>query len=154
MILDNNLLFDTLSTVWATTRPSTNVIDLANARDIGTGDAEQATPKVMVLVTTAFVASESGTLQVQCQGSTDNSNWSTYAESPAIAEAALTAGTRLLDIDWPRPGPGMALPRYLRLNYVVGASGFSAGALTAALVLGRQDAPPLGAYPSGVVVNN
>lgn len=153
MILDGNLLLDTAAAITSTAN-STNVIDLGIARDMGIGDADQITPKVMCLVNTAFTTTNSATLTVTFQGSTDNSTWDSYVSSPAYAAAALVAGARLLDIDLPRPAAGKSMPRYLRLNYAVGTGVFSAGAVTAAIVLGRQDTPPLGAYPSGFTVSN
>jgi hypothetical protein len=71
----------------------------------------------------------------------------------------LVQGARLLDIDMPRPAAGDALPRYLRLSYTVGTGVFSAGNVTAAIVLGRPDqivsaAGYQSGYPSGFTVNN
>jgi len=102
-------------------------------------------------VTTAFTTTNSGTLQVAFQGSTDNSTWDTYTLSSAYAAAALTAGARLHDIDVPRPGAGQAAPRYIRLNYVVGTGVFSAGALTAAVLGDRQENIT---YAPGTTVTN
>lgn len=153
MILDGNLLLDTAAAITSTAN-STNVIDLGVARDMGIGDGDQLTPKVMCLVNTAFTTTNSATLQVSFQGSTDNTTWDTYVSSPAYAAAALVAGARLLDIDLPRPAAGKSMPRYLRLEYTVGTGVFSTGAVTAGIVLGRQDEPPLGAYPSGFTVAN
>lgn len=158
MILDGNLLLDTASAITSSS-VSANVIDLANFRDLGVQGGESTPPKVMCLVTTAFTTTNAATLTVNVQGSTDSATWSTYASSPATAAAALVAGARLFDIDLPRPAAGDALPRYLRLSYTVGTGVFSAGAVTSALVLDRQDAPvgpggqPSG-YPSGFTVNN
>jgi hypothetical protein len=149
MLLDQNLLLDTAHALTATAA-STNVVDLVNARDIAVGKAHGATPTLMVLVTTTFSTTNSGTLTVQFQGSTDNSTFTTYAESRAYTAGELVAGNRLFDDDIPRPSGGAATPRYLRLNYVV-ANAFTAGAVTAAIVLGRDD---LIAYPPGVAVVN
>ncbi len=152
MIIDGLLLFDSAALV-TSTAVSTNIVDLVNARDIGVGD--DPAMKIMVLVTTAITTTNSATLTVSAQGSTDNSTWSTYASSPAYAAATLVAGTRLFDIDWPRPAAGLATPRYLRLNYTVGTGIFSAGAVTAALVLDRDDrVNAAGAYPPGIRIAN
>lgn len=142
MLLDSQLQFDPTATAITTTVVSTNIIDLTNARDMGIGD--NPTLKVLALVDTTFTTTNSATLQVQFQGSTDSSSWSTYVEGPALAAAALVAGRRLLDIDVPRPPSGVSLPRYLRLNYVVGTGVFSAGKLGSWLVIGRDD---IVAYP-------
>ena len=56
----------------------------------------------------------------------------------------------VLDGDVPRPSGGAAIPRYLRFNYVV-ANAFTAGAVTAGIILGRDDLP---AYPAGIAVAN
>lgn len=156
MILDGLLLFDTAALV-NTVRASTNVIDLLNARDIGVGD--NPAMKVMVVVTTSFTTTNSATLMIQAQGSTDNTTYTTYAESRAYAAADLVAGNPLGNIDWPVIGPADPLPRYLRLNYVtgpnVGTSAFGtgtvSGAITAALVLDRQN---FRAYPPGLAISN
>jgi hypothetical protein len=158
MIIDGNLLLDTAAAI-TSSGVSTNVIDLGVARDMGIGDADQITPKVMCLVNTAFTTTNSATLTVNFQGSTDNTTWDTYLSSPAYAAAALGQGARLLDVDVPRPAAGKALPRYLRLSYTVGTGVFSAGAVTAAIVLGRADqivssAGYQSGYPSGFSVNN
>lgn len=152
MILDSQLLFDSASTIsGATGGASQNVIDLVNKRDMGVGDAAGATPKIMCLVSTAFLTTNAATLNVQAQGSTDNVTYTTYAESGAVAVAALTAGQYILAIDWPRPNPGAKLPRYLRLNYAIATGSFTQGAVTSALVLGRDD---IVNYPPGTVVSN
>lgn len=158
MILDGNLLLDTASAITSSAN-SANVIDLATFRDLGVEGGVETPPKLLCLVTTAFTTTNSATLQVGVQGSTDSNTWTTYASSPATAAAALVAGARLFDIDLPRPPAGAAMPRYLRLAYTVGTGVFSAGNVTSALVLGRQDQPvgPSGnasGYPSGFTVAN
>lgn len=131
MLIDNSLLLDTAHALTATA-VSTNVVDLGVKRDLGIGPNNVA-PRIMCLVTTALTSTNSATLTVQAQGSTDNSTFTTYAESRAYTAGELIAGNRLLDIDLPRPSGGAANPRYLRLNYVVGTGVFSAGAVTAAI---------------------
>lgn len=135
MLLDTQLEFDPIGTAITTTVRSVNIIDLVNNRDMGVG-----TPlAILVSVSTTFTSTNAATLQVQAQGSTDGSTWSVYIESRAYAAAALVAGRYLLATDWPRPGPGDSLPRYLSLNYVVGTGIFAAGAVGAYLLLGRDD---------------
>ncbi len=126
-----------------TTAVSTNVIDLGAPRDIGPGEFPL---QIQCYVTTGFAGGTS--LQVQAQGSVDNSTWTTYVESAAIVTAALTAGAKLLAISWPHRGPGAALPRYIRLNYVVVGT-MTAGAVTSDLVLTRRDATT---YPTSLTV--
>jgi hypothetical protein len=123
------------------------VVDLGNARDIAPGEPIRG----FVAVVTDLLSAGATTLQVQVQGSTDNSTFSTYWESEAIAKASVTAAGSRIDFEMPRPTPGRALPRYLRLNYVVAVSNFTAGTITAGLVLGRDD---LQSYPPGITVSN
>lgn len=154
------------------TQNSSNVIDLhmagipvlANlqgARDIGVGDSPAL--KMLIQVTTAITGGTS--LQVALQGATDNgsgapSTFNSWWTSPVYAEATLTAGTRLYDMDMPRPPAGIAVPRFLRLSYVsVGTH--SAGALGGWIVLDRMDQmyqstsnAVLGGYPAGITVIN
>lgn len=152
MILDGLLLFDTAAAL-NTGRASTNVIDLLNARDIGIGD--DPAMKIAAYVTSSFTSTNAATVTIQAQGSTDNSAWTTYAESRDFAIAELQSGYGLGNIDWPTVPRGAAMPRYLRLNYVIGTgavgSGTVAGAITAMLVLDRQNAPT---YPPGIRINN
>lgn len=148
-IMDGLLLFSSAQNLTTGTIASTNVIDLLNARDMGIGDDPAL--KVMCYVTTAFASTDSGTLTVQAQGSTDNSTFTTYAESRAYSAADLLINNKLFPIDWPHRGPGDAFPRYLRLAYVMGALHFTPGAVTAALVLDRQDASQ---YPAGINISN
>lgn len=148
MIIDNLMLFSSAQDLTTGTIASTNVLDLLNARDMGIGDDPAL--KLAIFVTTAFVSTDSATLTISAQGSTDNSTFSTYASSRAYSAADLTAGAKLLPIDWPHRSVD-AMPRYLRLSYVMGSLHFTPGAVTAALVLDRQDAP---AYPAGVNISN
>jgi len=77
---------------------------------------------------------------------------------PVVAEASLIIGARLLDDDMPRPIPGQALPRFLRLQYVTVGT-HTAGAVIGTMVLDRHDLPEqanavLGGYPPGIVIAN
>jgi hypothetical protein len=133
------------------TQTSTNVLDLLNARDLGIGD--DSSLKILYEVTTAFTGGTS--LQIVIQGAPDNGSgspgsYTTYASGPVIAEANLTVGARLCDIDLPRKAQGAALPRFLRAQYVtVGTHG--AGAIFGSIVLDRQDDVY---YPPGIVIAN
>lgn len=149
MIIDGLLLFSTAQNLTTGTIASTNVIDLNNARDMGIADDPAL--KLAIFVTTAFSSTDSGTLTIQAQGSTDNSTFTVYAESRAYSAADLAVGNKLFPIDWPHRGPGDALPRYIRLAYVMGSLHFTPGAVTAMLVLDRQDATQ---YPAGLTVSN
>ncbi len=148
MIIDGALLLDTAAAVTAATgtQASTNVIDLLNARDMGIGDDPSL--KLLVQVSTAFAGGTS--LIAALQGSTDNSTYTTMLVSPTVLTAALTVGARVLDADVPRPAPGQAMPRYLRMLYTTSGT-FTLSGITAAILLDRQDAP---AYPPGIAISN
>lgn len=151
MILDGLLLFDYDAAITAG-GPSVNTLDLLNARDISIGYPIQ----VLVQPTQTFTAGGGATLQVQFQGSPDNSAWTTYVETLPITLANLTAGGsplgRALGITVPRLPLGVSsLHRYLRLNYVVATGPMTAGRVTSGLLLDRQDNI---AYPAGITINN
>jgi hypothetical protein len=132
------------------------------ARDLGIGDDPSL--KLMVLVTVGFTAGTS--LQVNLQGAPDNGSGApgafTIMESgPVVAVANLIAGVRLMDLDYPRPAPGQAVPRFLQLGYI------SVGTFTGGLqrvqgfvVIDRVDQinQATGAfgsgYPAGITVAN
>jgi Bbp16-like protein len=157
MIIDGALQFTgtpgavNVDTPTTGTQQSTNVIDLVNARDMGIGDDPAL--KLLCVVRAAFTAGTS--IQVQFQGAPDAGGgtpgtYTTYAESAAVLEADAIAGRYLLPMDIPRPPPGVAMPRFYRLQYVT-AGTHSTGTIYAALVLDRQDNP---AYPAGITVPN
>lgn len=133
------------------TQTSTNIIDLANTRDLGVGDDPSI--EILVQVQTAFASGTS--LQVALQGAPDNGSgspgtYTTYIAGPVVPEAALVVGARLLDATLPRSAPGVAKPRFLRLSYITVGT-HSAGAIHGALVLDRQDDVY---YPPGIVIAN
>ena len=157
MLLDNNLIFDSNAAI-TTTRDSTNIIDLVNARDIGDGEELE----VLVQVGTTALASTATTTTIQAKimVSTDNSTYTTAALSDAVQIGLTTTGSHILNIHMPIrrlysevAGTGNdAYPRYIKLNYVASAT-LSAGTLTAALIGARQTNPAAG-YPSGFTVAN
>ncbi len=180
MIIDNYLCFDppgsprNLAQVIGN-YTSTNIIDLhmagipvlsnnQGARDIGIGDDPAL--KLIVQVITAFTSGGAGTLVVNLQGATDNGSgganaFSTWWGSPTYALATLSAGGRLFDMDMPRPPDGIAIPRFLQLQYVIGGATMTAGTVFSAIVLDRQDQyytstnnAVLGGYPAGINVAN
>jgi hypothetical protein len=129
------------------------------ARDMGIGDDPSL--KLMVEVTTAFTGGTS--LGVNFQGAPDNGSGSpgsftTYVTGPVVTTANLIVGARVLEIDVPRPPPGIPFPRFLQLQYANTGS-FTAGKLRGDIVLDRHDQPlqsnaTLGGYPPGVVIAN
>jgi hypothetical protein len=182
MILDSFLLFTGGSTSpgnsdGATDSPTTgtqessNVIDLGvvsgipsyanggGARDIGTGDDPSL--KLLVQVTTAFAGGTS--LQIQLSGAPDDGtgapgSYSVMYIGPAVLEAALLVGARLADIDVPRPIPGQALPRFLRLDYVTVGT-HNAGKVEGTIVIDRIDqvvgtTGAISGYRAGINVAN
>lgn len=148
MILDGALLFNsaTLITAASGTEASTNVIDLLNARDMGVGDDPSL--ELLVQVVTDFAGGTS--LSAALQGSTDNVTYTTMWSSAVTVTASLVAGARLLQGTVPRPVQGQAIPRYLRILWTTSGT-FTLGAITAAIVLDRQDQI---AYPPGIYINN
>ena len=178
MILDNFLAFDTnVSLAIAVgTQVSTNVIDLGitsgiptsanggGARDIGIGD--DPAMKLLVQVITTFTSGGGGTLAVTLQGAVVNGSgapaaFSSWYTSPVFALATLVAGSRLMDMDMPRPPDGIAVPRFLRLSYAVATATMTAGNVSSFIVLDRDDQmynstnnAIMGGYPAGITVAN
>jgi hypothetical protein len=141
------------------TQQSTNVLDLLNARDLGIGDDPSL--ELLIQIMTSFAGGTS--LQVQLQGAPDNGSGSpgtyvTMLDSGAIAEASLVAGRYILATTVPRtllptptgPSAAMALPRFLRLQYITVGT-HTAGALAGFIVLDREDQV---SYPPGIVIAN
>ena len=179
MILDAFQMFDLPSAPRdlaqvAGTYASTNVLDYGitsgipssanggGARDMGIGDNPAL--KLFVQISTAFAGGTS--LQVALQGAIDDgagapSTFTTWYSSPVYALAGLTpAGLRLLNIDFPRPPAGVAVPRFMRLAYIILGT-MTAGQVVAGVVLDRDDqmyagtnSGVLGGYQAGINVAN
>lgn len=147
MIIDGLLLFSSAQNLTTGTEASTNIIDLGNARDMGPGELPL---RVAAQVITAFATTDTATLRIDLQGSTDNVTYNTYASSRTYTAGELTAGARLAPMDWPNVAVG-DLPRYIRLAYQSGALHWTPGSVTAMLVLDRQD---WRAYPAGINISN
>lgn len=147
--------FLSLATVTATT--GSTVINMGVAQDLGIGDGE-AIPKIAVYIGTGITSASTGMrLNFQIQGSTDSTNWTTYAESGALATSSFTTGAYVLPLDLPKRPFGVALPQYYRMNMALTGTGsaetISAGTIIGGLVLQRSDnADTLGLYPSGFSV--
>jgi len=132
------------------------------ARDMGIGDDPAL--KLLVQLTTAFAGGTS--LQVTLKGAVDDGTgnpaaFSDWWTSPVYALAGLTpAGVRLLDMDFPRPPAGVAVPRFVKLTYDI-IGDMTAGTVYAGVVLDRMDQmyngtsnAVMGGYPPGLSVPN
>ncbi len=134
------------------------------ARDMGIGDDPAL--KLLVQVGTAFVSAGGGTLQITLQGAIDDgsgnpSTFTSWWASPLYTIAQCVAGARLLNIDFPRPPQGVAVPRFVRLLYGVATATITAGTLVAGVVIDRDDQmyqstnnAILGGYQAGINVAN
>src|SRR4029077_7335109 len=72
-----------------------------------------------------------------------------YIQTNAIPLASILASSRLFAFDFPRRGEGLALPRFINLNYVVGGAGFTGLTITSHINLGETSAQnTLGQYAS------
>lgn len=145
MIFDNNLMFSDAQAVTATAA-STNTIDLGATgrvlgdtngvkRDVGKGEDV----KLLVQVVEAFdSAANDGTLKIDLElDSTETFTPDTSITLGTFTEAQLVAGFQTPFDDLPK---GTDL-RYARLKYTVGGSGnFTAGKITAGIVMGIQTA--------------
>lgn len=173
---DNALLFVAGTTGAIGTQPSTNTIDLGitsgipssasggGARDIGIGDSPAM--KLLVQVIATVTSGGAATLQIALQGAIDNAAgapaaFSSWWASPAYALATLNAGSRLYDMDMPRPPDGIAIPRFLRMAYTIATAALTGGSISSFIVLDRQDIPYqgtdnsiMGGYPAGINIAN
>ena len=122
--------------------------------DLGIGDGE-AMPKVFCILTNTPAVTGTVSLNVQFQGSTDSTNWTTYVETGTITSASFPSGSAfsLAKFDWPlRRFSTDALPRYVSLNYAVtGGGNFTAGSASAWITLQREDWSAK-AYPNNYTV--
>jgi len=166
MILDNNLVFSNgQASNFTTSTPATTVIDLSGGtnfafgnasvfgEDLGIGDGV-AIPRIEVFTGTAMTTATSAKLNIQFQGSTDSTNWTTYIETGVLPAAEVAkVNNPIAKMMWPHRQVAAALPRYVRLNYDLSASTgtFSTGTISAYVMLQRDDWP-LGLYPSNFVV--
>jgi len=151
------------------TTTSTNILDIGlsglplssaggGARDLGVGDKPAL--KILVEVTTAGAGTS---IAVNLQGAPDNGSgapgsFTTYISGPVVTAANAIAGSRLLEVDVPRPPAGVVLPRFLQLQYVA-VGNMSAGVMKGWIVIDRFDQPGsqsglLSGYPPGVTIAN
>jgi hypothetical protein len=109
-----------------------------------------------------------GNFTVSLQGSPDNGSGApggfvTYYTTPnyTILGGTLVAGSRLMDMDVPRPPQGLPEPRFLQLAFTNSGSAFATATVVGAIVIDRHDQvynatnnAILGGYAPGVVVAN
>lgn len=150
MLMDQHATFAEAEAIGGSTgrRIIGDVIDLENARDIGSSDNIW----LVVMVTTAFTSGGSGTLQLefvsdaQAALATDGSA-TEHITSATFALAGLTAGTVLIRQALPLEASGAPYERYVGLLGNVGTAAMTAGALTAFLT---QNPPSVRLYPNNV----
>lgn len=170
MLFDSTLLFyhagsgtqltsgEYVNLATITASSASSVINLGNARDLGIGNGPD-TPMVALAIGTAITsACQSTLINVQFQGSTNSTLWTTYAESGAASTASYAAGAQPLPINVPRRPTGVGLPLYYRVNLAVTgnalAETISTGTIVGGIVLARSDSPDtLGQYPAGFTVS-
>jgi hypothetical protein len=131
MILDKQNLFSDDQAITATAS-STDVIDLGDP-SIGKGDIKEV--EILVQVTADFdSAADDGTLVVALRTGATASPTTVLVQTAAIAEADLVAGYQFSLATVP-----VNTLQYIDLNFTVAGSGdFTAGTITAGLVLDRQ----------------
>src|SRR5215472_10877837 len=129
-------------------------------RDLGIGDD----PALKILIQPVGTGWTGGTsLTVALQASPDNGSgipagFVTYYTSPSVTTANLNLGQRLMDMDFPRPPPAIAEPRFVQLAYTQGGTFTgTTNFLIGTLVLDRADQvynatnnAIWGGYPAGV----
>lgn len=164
---DQTLLLSSAQAI-TSTAVSTNIYDVTGAgsgnapaliwgtstvfgADIGVGDGV-AVPYLYMSIPTTFTTSSSATLQVQVQAAIDNGSnspgsYTTIVETDAFAVTPLVAGKVLL-LPIPPITLGESLPRFYRINYVVGTGTFTAGAVTSVILLNPPSKLENTLYPS------
>jgi len=168
MFLDNSLQLSNAQAI-TSTAAATNTYDITGAgvgnapamtfgnattygNDIGQGDGAAAPIYAIVFFTTPFVSGGGATLQVQIESAPDNGSnspgtYSVISQTAALSVAQLNSGRPLL-LPIPPRTLSEALPRFYTLNYVVGTSTFSAGAITAWFGINPMT------LPFGIYANN
>lgn len=131
------------------------------ARDMGIGDDPSL--KLLVQITTTFTGGTN--LIVTLKGAIDDGTgnpaaFSSWWSSPTYLLATMNAGSRLMDMDFPRPPDGVAIPRFSKLSYITTGT-FTAGNISSFVVIDRMDQPysstdnsVLGGYQAGINVAN
>ena len=142
------MMYDKLNTFGTdqavtTTAPSTDIVDLGAARDLGNGEPLELV--VLVTETVAAAGAATVTFTLETDDTAGFSSAFVLASSGAMAKAALTAGTEVLRVKVP-----LDAERFLRTNYTVATGPLTAGKFTAFLAHDRQASR---AYASGFTVS-
>ena len=125
--------------------------------DIGAGDGI-AIPVLYWNVGTAFVSAGGATLQIGIQAAPDNGsgsagNYQIITETAPMSAATLVANANG-QFQIPPVGAnwvGEAMPRFYQVEFTVATSTFSAGTMSANIVLNPQTAQKIQKYPSNYV---
>jgi|WetSurMetagenome_2_1015567.scaffolds.fasta_scaffold00850_7 hypothetical protein len=166
MIMDAQLAFSSAQAITTASAASSNITayDLSGGNtniggasgyrfgaDLGVSEGFNKA-KIVVSFPVAFTTTNSATLNIQFQGSTDSSTWTTYIESGAIAAASLTQGAAWV-FDWPRKALGAAMPKYVRMYYTLGTGQMTTGTINANVVLNADGWVGIAdQYPANYVV--
>ena len=125
--------------------------------DIGAGDGF-VPPTLYWNVSTAFVSAASATLQIGIQAAPDNGSGSSGTYQIITETAPLTPAQLALNANGQFQIPpvganwvGEALPRFYQVEFTVATSTFSAGNITANLVLNPSQPTKLQNYPGNYV---
>ena len=123
-ILDRQLVLSDEQALTTATAASTNVIDtgVADSNQGGSGHAW-----FVCEVSTAFTSGGAGTMKIALEDSaTAGGTYATLLESEVLGSAALTAGTKLMQVSLPAEHK-----RALRVLYTVAGATMTAGKVNA-----------------------
>ena len=125
--------------------------------DIGAGDGF-AIPQLYWSVNTGFVSAGGATLQIGIQAAPDNGSGSAGAYQLIVETAAMSSATLVANANGQFQIPpvganwvGEAMPRFYQVEFTVATSTFSAGNITANLVLNPQQSTKIQKYPSNYI---
>ncbi len=125
--------------------------------DIGEGDGI-AIPEVFWNVTTAFTSGSNASLAIALQAAPDSGVgnlpgvWTTLVQTSNLPLTALTATSNgQFQVPPVPPGFGENNPRFYRLNFIINSTTFTAGALSANLILNPSQANRTGSFPANYV---
>ena len=126
--------------------------------DIGEGDGI-AIPEVVWNVTTTFTSGSNASLAIALQAAPDSGVgnlpgvWTTLVQTSNLPLTALTTSSGVGQFQVPPvpPGFGEINPRFYRLNFIINSTTFTAGAISANIVLNPTQASRTGTFPSNYV---